>query len=87
VSHAPISIECLFSMTHLPGILGSPYVAPLGPGRLLVGATKEFGATATDARRAGEVNMTTPAAAATAINAGRDESNYRSCFTCFDWSR
>jgi hypothetical protein len=53
--------------------LGSPYVAPLGPGRLLVGATKEFGATADDARRAGEVNMKSPVAAATAINAGKDE--------------
>ena len=39
-----------------PGILGAPYVAPLGVGRLLVGATKEFGASCADARRAGVVD-------------------------------
>ena len=39
-----------------PGILGAPYVAPLGVGRLLVGATKEFDAGVGDARRAGVVD-------------------------------
>jgi len=38
-----------------PGILGSPYIAPLGRGRLLVGATKEYDASVEDARRAGAV--------------------------------
>jgi glycine/D-amino acid oxidase-like deaminating enzyme len=41
---------------HSPGILGSPYVAPLGVSRLLVGATKEYGAGVSDARRAGLVH-------------------------------
>lgn len=43
--------------TDAPGILGSPYVAPLGPERLLVGTTKEYGASVADARRAGEVPL------------------------------
>jgi glycine/D-amino acid oxidase-like deaminating enzyme len=40
-----------------PGVLGSPYIAPLGPERLLVGTTKEYGASVADARRAGEVPL------------------------------
>ena len=40
---------------HRPGILGSPYIAPLGPARVLVGATKELNASTADARRAGAV--------------------------------
>lgn len=38
-----------------PGILGAPYVAPLGPSRVLVGTTKEFGVSTAHARRAGLV--------------------------------
>lgn len=40
-----------------PGILGSPYIAPLGPQRLLVGTTKDYGATVCDARNAGVVEF------------------------------
>ena len=40
-----------------PGVLGSPYIAPLSPERVLVGTTKEYGASVADARRAGEVPL------------------------------
>ena len=43
--------------TDAPGVLGSPYIAPLGPGRLLVGTTKEYDVTVEDARRAGVVEL------------------------------
>jgi glycine/D-amino acid oxidase-like deaminating enzyme len=43
--------------TDAPGILGSPYVAPLGPHRVLVGTTTELDASVSDARRAGEVSI------------------------------
>ena len=49
-----------------PGILGAPYVAPLSARRLLVGTTKEFGATVEDARRAGPVDPGADSAAETA---------------------
>ena len=38
------------------GILGTTYVAPLGGARAMVGPTKEYDATAADARRAGVVD-------------------------------
>ena len=40
----------------MPGILGSPYIAPLGPERLLVGTTKEHDVSIADARSAGAVS-------------------------------
>ena len=40
----------------MPGILGSPYIAPLGPERLLVGTTKEYDVSIADARSAGAVS-------------------------------
>jgi glycine/D-amino acid oxidase-like deaminating enzyme len=40
------------------GILGTTYVAPLGGARAMVGPTKEYDATAEDARRAGVVDRT-----------------------------
>ena len=49
-----------------PGILGSPYVAPLGPERLLVGTTREYDATVATARRAGARDPKSDAVAAAA---------------------
>ena len=49
-----------------PGILGSPYVAPLGPERLLVGTTREYDATVATARRAGARDPESDAVAAAA---------------------
>jgi glycine/D-amino acid oxidase-like deaminating enzyme len=58
-----------------PGVLGSPYIAPLSPERVLVGTTKEYGASVADARRAGEVPLAdavTQNAAAVASAAARE---------------
>ena len=46
--------------------MGSPYVAPLGPERLLVGTTREYDATVATARRAGARDPESDAVAAAA---------------------
>ena len=54
-----------------PGVLGSPYIAPLAPERVLVGTTKEYGASVADARRAGEIPLADAGSAAAAARRRR----------------
>ena len=56
-----------------PGVLGSPYIAPLAPERVLVGTTKEYGASVADARRAGEIPLADAGSAAAASAAAARE--------------
>jgi len=56
-----------------PGVLGSPYIAPLAPERVLVGTTKEYGASVADARRAGEVPLADAGSAAAVASAAARE--------------
>ena len=56
-----------------PGVLGSPYIAPLAPERVLVGTTKEYGASVADARRAGEIPLADAGSAAAVASAAARE--------------